>query len=110
MLEERGEELRLAYVALTRAKHQAVIWWAGAWDSQHSPLGRLLLASEPSGNVAADGGSTIPQDATVLARLEELVGDGARVHQRRARARRSEPQSWNPPIADVPARARRGAV
>ena len=29
VLDERGEDLRLAYVALTRAKHQAVIWWAG---------------------------------------------------------------------------------
>ena len=27
--EQRGEDLRLAYVALTRAKHQAVVWWAG---------------------------------------------------------------------------------
>ncbi len=70
-LEERGEELRLAYVALTRAKHQATVWWAGAWDSQHSPLGRLLLAREPSGYVPADGGS-IPPDAKLLARLEEL--------------------------------------
>jgi exodeoxyribonuclease V beta subunit len=27
-LEERDEELRLAYVALTRARHRAVVWWA----------------------------------------------------------------------------------
>ena len=26
--EQRGEDLRLAYVALTRAQHQAVVWWA----------------------------------------------------------------------------------
>ena len=32
--EQRGEDLRLAYVALTRAKHQAVVWWAGSWNSQ----------------------------------------------------------------------------
>ena len=30
VIEQRGEDLRLAYVALTRAKHQAVIWWAGS--------------------------------------------------------------------------------
>jgi exodeoxyribonuclease V beta subunit len=73
VIEERGEELRLAYVALTRAKLQAVIWWAGAWDSQHSPLGRLLLCRDDDGNVAPDGGRTIPTDKTVLARLQELV-------------------------------------
>ena len=33
-VEERGEDLRLAYVALTRARHQAVIWWAGAWQRE----------------------------------------------------------------------------
>jgi exodeoxyribonuclease V beta subunit len=77
LVEERGEELRLAYVALTRAKLQAVVWWAGAWDSQHSPLGRLLLCRDEEGNVAPDGGTTIPQDKTVLARLDELVTDAA---------------------------------
>ena len=34
--EQRGEDLRLAYVALTRAQHQAVVWWAGSWDSRNS--------------------------------------------------------------------------
>ncbi|HWI75413.1 MAG TPA: UvrD-helicase domain-containing protein, partial [Baekduia sp.] len=41
--EQAGEELRLAYVALTRAKHQAVIWWATSFDARRSPLGRLVL-------------------------------------------------------------------
>src|SRR5581483_10713326 len=31
--ERRGEDLRLAYVALTRARHQAVVWWAGSYDA-----------------------------------------------------------------------------
>ena len=37
--EERGEELRLAYVALTRARHQAVVWWATSFGSRESALG-----------------------------------------------------------------------
>jgi exodeoxyribonuclease V beta subunit len=41
--EQRGEELRLAYVALTRAKHQAVVWWASTFNSRESALGRLVL-------------------------------------------------------------------
>ena len=35
--EERGEELRLAYVALTRARHQAVVWWASRSGSRSRP-------------------------------------------------------------------------
>ncbi|HEV7864763.1 MAG TPA: 3'-5' exonuclease, partial [Acidimicrobiia bacterium] len=42
LVEQRGEDLRLAYVALTRAKHQAVLWWAAGKDSENSALFRLL--------------------------------------------------------------------
>ncbi|HEY4896112.1 MAG TPA: UvrD-helicase domain-containing protein [Solirubrobacteraceae bacterium] len=44
--EEDGEELRLVYVALSRAKHQAVVWWATTWESRRSPLGCLLFGGE----------------------------------------------------------------
>jgi len=53
--EERGEALRELYVALTRARHQAVIWWVRVKDARHSPLGRLLLARDEVGNVATSG-------------------------------------------------------
>ncbi|MDX7140881.1 hypothetical protein SJ263_23740, partial [Enterobacter hormaechei] len=49
--EQRGEDLRLAYVALTRARHQAVVWWAGSYDSRHSALGRLVFARGEDGVV-----------------------------------------------------------
>ncbi|MGI8594934.1 MAG: UvrD-helicase domain-containing protein, partial [Solirubrobacteraceae bacterium] len=71
--EQRGEDLRLAYVALTRAQHQAVVWWAGSWDSRNSPLGRLLFARDAEGNVAASGSST-PVDAAAVERFEALAG------------------------------------
>ena len=70
--EQRGEDLRLAYVALTRARHQAIVWWAGSWDSRHSALGRLLFAREPDGNVPP-GGSFTPTDAAATARFHELA-------------------------------------
>ncbi len=44
MVEARGEDLRLAYVALTRARHQAVVWWAGSANARDSALSRLLFA------------------------------------------------------------------
>ncbi len=69
--EERGEELRLAYVALTRARHQAVIWWVSAWNARDSPLARLLLATDPQGNVAAQVDGR-PREAQVLERLAAM--------------------------------------
>jgi exodeoxyribonuclease V beta subunit len=71
-VEQRGEDLRLAYVALTRAQHQAVVWWAGSWDSRHSALGRLLFARDEEGNVAPSGAAT-PTDAAATARFEALA-------------------------------------
>jgi exodeoxyribonuclease V beta subunit len=73
--EQLGEELRLAYVALTRAEHQAVVWWAGSWNSRDSALGRLVFERDADGNVAAEG-SVTPTDVQAFARFEELA-DGA---------------------------------
>jgi exodeoxyribonuclease V beta subunit len=71
-LEQRGEELRLAYVALTRARHQAVVWWAGSRDSRDSPLGRLLFARGEHGGLPARGKFT-PTDAAALVHLRGLA-------------------------------------
>ncbi len=70
--EQRGEDLRLAYVALTRARHQAIVWWAGSYDSRDSPLGRLLFARRDDGEIEA-GGAFTPGDPAVLARLRTLA-------------------------------------
>jgi len=72
LAEQRGEDLRLAYVALTRARHQAVVWWAGSWDSRHSALGRLLFSRDAEGTVPPEGSST-PTDAAAVARFEALA-------------------------------------
>jgi exodeoxyribonuclease V beta subunit len=70
--EQRGEDLRLLYVALTRTMHQATVWWAGAWESRHSALGRLLFAREVDGAVSS-AGSYVPADDDVVARFEQLA-------------------------------------
>ncbi|HWT25679.1 MAG TPA: UvrD-helicase domain-containing protein, partial [Solirubrobacteraceae bacterium] len=72
--EQRGEDLRLAYVALTRAKHQAVMWWAGSWDSRHSALGRLLFARQADGTVPPSGTAT-PRDADAFARFQRVAAE-----------------------------------
>jgi len=70
--EQRGEELRLAYVALTRAQHQAVVWWAGSWDSRNSPLGRLLFCRDADGTVASSS-ERVPPDDEVEAQFSMLA-------------------------------------
>jgi len=74
IVERRGEDLRLAYVALTRAQHQAVVWWAGSWDSRNSPLSRLLFERDGEGNVAP-WSSTVPDDGAAVERFEALAAE-----------------------------------
>jgi exodeoxyribonuclease V beta subunit len=69
--EDRGEDLRLLYVALTRARHQAVLWWASVSDSQHSPLARLLFDRDPAG-VVPPYGAAARSEAAVVAAAEDL--------------------------------------
>jgi exodeoxyribonuclease V beta subunit len=45
--ERDDEELRLLYVALTRAEHQVVVWWATAHDAERSAFARILLGRDP---------------------------------------------------------------
>jgi len=72
VIEQRGEDLRLAYVALTRARHQAIVWWAPSWECHHSPLGRLLLSRTADGTVAA-AGARVPEDGAAVARFQALA-------------------------------------
>jgi len=74
--EERGEDLRLMYVALTRARHQAVIWWVGSFKSRDSPLSRLLFARNEDGNVRPNGAGKLSDEA-VTARFNELAWEAA---------------------------------
>ncbi len=91
--EQRGEDLRLAYVALTRARHQAVVWWAGSFDSRHSALSRLLFARGDDEDVPALGRAT-PSDDDATARLEELaLRAPGRISVERARP--GPPRRWS---------------
>jgi exodeoxyribonuclease V beta subunit len=97
--EQRGEDLRLAYVALTRARHQTVVWWAPTWDCRDSPLARLLFASDEHGNVADTAGRT-PQDTAVQARLVTLRERAPDVIAVEAVSSfGGPPTSWSAPLA-----------
>ena len=101
--EQRGEDVRLLYVALTRARHQAVVWWAGTWQGKDSPLSRLLFDRDEGGVVAAEG-STPPSDAEAVARFEEiaLASNG---HVSVERVSPPVASVWNGPARDTPALA-----
>jgi exodeoxyribonuclease V beta subunit len=70
--EGQGEALRLFYVALTRAQHQVVLWWARGRDTADSPLSRLLFDRAPTGEVAPYGMKKARPDDEVEAAFTAL--------------------------------------
>lgn len=76
-VERRAEELRHFYVAITRAKHQVVVWWAPVKDSQHSALGRVLFSKDAHGDVKASGLASPPRHDAVRRRLQLVAEQGA---------------------------------
>lgn len=60
--EDAGEVLRLAYVAMTRAKSQLVAWWAPTRDARNSGLHRLLFRADPTSPDVPER-ATVPDDA-----------------------------------------------
>jgi exodeoxyribonuclease V beta subunit len=100
VVEQRGEDLRLAYVALTRAQHQAVVWWAPSFSSRHSSLGRLLFARSEDGTVPA-AGDGVPEDAAAWRRFEALAADAPECIAVE-RSSLGLPAAWSAPL-DEPA-------
>ena len=66
--EDDAEELRLLYVALTRAQCQVVAWWAPSSGASASPLQRLLMGRE-QGVAEPAPRAKVPEDAAALARI-----------------------------------------
>ncbi|MCX6462275.1 MAG: UvrD-helicase domain-containing protein, partial [Pseudonocardiales bacterium] len=68
--EEAGEDLRLLYVALTRARSQVVAWWVPATTVPASPLHRVLFGR--GGELATH--YRVPADGAALETLRALAG------------------------------------
>ncbi|WP_432561013.1 UvrD-helicase domain-containing protein [Kineococcus sp. SYSU DK003] len=69
--EDLGEELRLLYVALTRAVSRLLVWWAPSTNTQRGALHRLLMADDPR---ALPEKLPLPTDEALRARLDALFG------------------------------------
>ncbi|MDI6745595.1 MAG: exodeoxyribonuclease V subunit beta [Rhodocyclaceae bacterium] len=71
-LEDAAEELRLAYVALTRAEHRCIVVWGKVNQCERSPLAWLLFAPrKPEAAAAAEDPRV--QLSEKLARLDEAA-------------------------------------
>ncbi|MGV9795175.1 MULTISPECIES: UvrD-helicase domain-containing protein [unclassified Gordonia (in: high G+C Gram-positive bacteria)] len=81
--EVAGEDLRLLYVALTRAQSQAVLWWAPTATTPTGPLHRLIFGRADAGR-DDDGHTTeptwtvaqsvdVPDDHQCVAVIRELA-------------------------------------
>ncbi|SIS18999.1 UvrD-helicase domain-containing protein [Williamsia sterculiae] len=78
--EESGDDLRLFYVAVTRAQSQVVVHWAPSYNTKDSALQRMLFGRDPGS--ASPGGVparsvSVPDDNTVFTRLQEWAGPRA---------------------------------
>ena len=69
--EEADDDLRLAYVGLTRAMGHLVTWWAPTFNTRSSALHRLLLHRDPA--TVAPTMIPVPADATALSAFRALA-------------------------------------
>ena len=74
--EQLGQDLRLLYVALTRAQSRVIAWWAPTTRSTEcAPLHRVLFAPEPS--VAVAERADVPSGAAAFETLQLRAREGA---------------------------------
>jgi exodeoxyribonuclease V beta subunit len=74
--ESAGERLRLLYVALTRAQHHTVVWWARAERSGQSALAHVLFARQGAAidsEAFAGLAVPVPSDREVVSHFGPLV-------------------------------------
>jgi len=70
--EESGEDLRLLYVALTRAQCQVVTWWVPTWNTETSSMHRFLFGAGGPGE-APSVAVRVPTDDEAQTRLQALA-------------------------------------
>ena len=75
VVEQRGEDLRIAYVALTRAKHQAVLWWAPTFGEPRLVARAAAVRARRRTGRSRRRAATCPTDDAAWARFEALAAE-----------------------------------
>jgi exodeoxyribonuclease V beta subunit len=71
--DKQAEDLRLLYVAATRARHRVVLWWVAAKRNGASSLGTILFARDEHDRVTSEQPPALPDRDDTLAALERLA-------------------------------------
>ncbi|QBR92704.1 exodeoxyribonuclease V subunit beta [Nocardioides euryhalodurans] len=74
--ESAGDDIRLTYVALTRAQSQVVAWWAPSWEEPHGGLSRLLRGRGPGEATVPEQAPGRPSDEEMIQRLRHWQEEG----------------------------------
>ncbi|GHE78005.1 RecBCD enzyme subunit RecB [Amycolatopsis deserti] len=100
--EESGEDLRLLYVALTRAMCRVVAWWAPTLNTRAAPLHRLLFG-RAAGRAGPAATAPIPADADLQARFADWAGRaGGTIAVEPVPATPPAGRRWRPPAEAEP--------
>ncbi len=91
--ESAGEDLRLLYVAATRARSQLTLWWARSANTPTSALHRLLFSPAGGGPPATVG---VPEDGIALATLQARATAAAGALEVEA-VQPAPVSTWTPP-------------
>jgi exodeoxyribonuclease V beta subunit len=75
--EDAQEDLRLAYVAMTRACAQVTMWWAPTYNAPHGALTRLLFGRGPGDAAVPDRAAVAADDDSVDEVLRRWADAGA---------------------------------
>ncbi|ADB32995.1 exodeoxyribonuclease V, beta subunit [Kribbella flavida DSM 17836] len=89
--EVAGDDIRLTYVALTRAQSQVVAWWAPSWDEVNGGISRLLRGRKQGDPVVPDQLDRPSSDEEVLVWLRRWQQAGGPVVEQSAIAEHVEP-------------------
>ncbi|TDD28294.1 exodeoxyribonuclease V subunit beta [Kribbella turkmenica] len=89
--EVAGDDIRLTYVALTRAQSQVVAWWAPSWDEVNGGISRLLRGRKQGDPVVPESLRRATSDDDVLSWLRRWQQAGGPVVEESVIAEQPEP-------------------
>jgi exodeoxyribonuclease V beta subunit len=95
--EMAGDDIRLTYVALTRAQSQVVAWWAPSWDEPNGGLSRLLRGRRAGEAAVPDRLTTKVSDVDAITLFRSWEAAGGPVVEESAVVAAPEAAPGEPP-------------